>query len=85
MPENKRLTREEIPDVRENQKIEIETNEDEYVGTVREITDLGDSTSLKIDIEDVSDIRSMYAHAAYVELLFADRTEFVDNIDLKDN
>lgn len=74
------FTRESIPQVQEEAKIQVETNKEVFEAEVVEFTNLGDSSCLKLDINGYDENQMMYADSKYVEFIVGNKSQFVKSI-----
>lgn len=78
----KRLTRDSIPSIEEGDRIVIKTINDKYSGTIQNISENRDSTTIKLNLDDIKGIQNMYADVRCVEAIIKNNSKFVKDISI---
>lgn len=78
----KRLTRDSIPRIEEGDRIVIKTINDKHSGTIHNISDNRDSTTIKLNLDDIKGIQNMYADVRCVEAIIKNNSKFVKDISI---
>lgn len=78
-----RYTRSDVPDLEQSDTVHIQTNTDEHNGVVSEVSNNRDSTTITVELDSDQEVM-MYADIRCVELIVDNRSQFVENIEVRD-